>query len=423
MSSDRNRRQITRPWRLIAVALGVGGLFGAWAWRADQNYRHAIMAIELQMANGRYGVAARELNKLLTRVPDDAEAAILLGRCEQERGRLREAAEALARVKPGSELSHKATLARMRLLYDQGQFAAAEELITKSALDPRAESAHVRVLLVPIFSLLGRIDEAKRLLENWWERLDQLGEGASERAIDQVRMHIELDLRPNPVDQARADLDEAARRAPNDDRVWLGQANLAIRTARYDEARTLLDQCLKNRPDDIPVWIAMLELGKALDRPDLVEQALSHLPPRALATPETDRIDAWLCAHRGDEKSERRALERLVAASPGDLPALARLAELAERSGKATEAADFRARHAASKKVHARFRQLFDRNQPIRDAEELADLAEKLGRMFEARGFLTIELATDPTRDDLRARLKRLPDRSERSPVLSAAGR
>ena len=59
------------------------------------------MAIELEMANGRFGIAARELNKLLERDPGDGEAAILLGRCEQERGRLTAAAEALARVAPG----------------------------------------------------------------------------------------------------------------------------------------------------------------------------------------------------------------------------------------------------------------------------------------------------------------------------------
>ena len=96
--------------------------------------------------------------------------------------------------RPAPSLSHKAILARMRLLHDQGQFAAAERLIIDAALDPRNDAAHVRVLLVPIFSQLGRLDEAQRLLEDWWEQLDKIGEGASERAIDQLRMHMELAL-------------------------------------------------------------------------------------------------------------------------------------------------------------------------------------------------------------------------------------
>jgi hypothetical protein len=35
-------------------------------------------------------------------------------------------------------------------------------------------------------------------------------------------------------------------------------------------------------------------------------------------------------------------------------------------------------------------------------------LAEQLGRTFEARGFLTVEISEDPQRDDLRDRLREL---------------
>ena len=67
------------------IAAGAGAcrrrrlLWAGWAWWADRSYRSAIMAIELEMANGRFGIAARELNKLLEREPGDGEAAILLG--------------------------------------------------------------------------------------------------------------------------------------------------------------------------------------------------------------------------------------------------------------------------------------------------------------------------------------------------------
>ena len=56
----------------------------------------------------------------------------------------------------------------------------------------------------------------------------------------------------------------------------------------------------------------------------------------------------------------------------------------------------------------ARYRELHERQQPYRDAVELARLAEELGRRFEARGFLTIALQEDPARDDLRQELLRL---------------
>ena len=49
-------------------------------------------------------------------------------------------------------------------------------------------------------------------------------------------MHIELTFKPNPIENVRAYLDQASKLAPDDDRVWLGRANLAIRTGNYDDA-------------------------------------------------------------------------------------------------------------------------------------------------------------------------------------------
>ena len=364
------------------------------------------------MANGRFGVAARQLNKLLEREPGSDEAALLLGRCEQERGHFQSAAAALARVPPGSELSHKAILARMRLFHDQGRFAAAEQVINDAALDPRAEQAHVRVLLVPIYSQLGRIDEAQRLLEEWWERLNETREGASERAIDQVRMHIELAFKPNPVENVRMYLEQASRMAPDDDRVWLGRANLAIRTGDYQEAGRWLEQCVKRRPNDGPVWFAWLTLGIATSDNKLVHQALTHLPADAATPAQIHRLDAWRCSRRGDNVAEGRALESLVAADPADSKALDRLALLAEAAGQAAGAQDWRGKKAEIARLRARYEKLFDRNQPIRDAEEMAEIAGRLGRTFEARGFLTLEISEDPERDDLRRDLRRLSHNS-----------
>ncbi len=309
----------------------------------------------------------------------------------------------------------------MRLFHDQGQFAAAEELINDAALDPRNDGAHLRMLLVPIYSQLGRLDEAQGLLEAWWEHLNKIGEGASERAIDQVRMHIELALKPNPVEQVRAYLEQAYRMAPDDDRVWLGRANLAIRTGDYPEATRWLDACLNRRPQDIPVWTARLRLGIASNRTELVRQAISRLPVDDTSpNPEVYRLGAWFCARRGDNESERQELERLVAVDPADLAALLRLAQLTEIAGQSTRAGELRGKKAEIETLRARYEKLFDRNQPIRDAEEMARIAERLGRTFEARAFLTVELSEDKDRDDLRQELKRL---SRRSPASPARGR
>jgi enediyne biosynthesis protein E4 len=414
---------ISRTSRVAISLVGMGALsllWGGWLWRADRSYRTAILAIELEMANGRFGIAARELNKLLDQNPADAEAAILLGRCEKERGRIKAAGEALARVDPGSALSHKAILARMRLFHDQGQFASAEQLIADAALDPRAERSHLRVLLVPIFSQLGRLDESQRLLEEWWDDLNRHGEGASERAIDQVRMHIELEFKPNPVDDARAYLAQAYALAPGDDRVWLGRANLAIRTGDYKEAMRLLDACRERRPEDVPVWLAFFRLGMASNHEEQVKQALAHLPSDALGTAGIHRLRAWICARRGDLESERRELESLAAVDPADVNALDRLARLTEKSGQTERIRELVAKKAEIEALRVRYEKLFDRNQPIRDAEEMAQIAQRLGRIFEARAFLTVEISQDPSRADLRKTLEQLASQASAKSLPTA---
>jgi thioredoxin-like negative regulator of GroEL len=405
-------------WRWWLTFFLVAGLvWGGWAWWSDRNYRDAIMQIELQMANGRYATAARSLTNLLARWPDCGEAAILLARCEQERGRNEAAAKALARVEPGSVFSHKAILGRMRLAHDRGQLAVAEQIVNAAAADPRNDGSHTRFLLVPIYSQLGRIDEAERLIEGRWEHLNGTGAGASEPGIDLVRMHIQLTFKPNPVQDARAYIESAASLAPDDDRVWLGRTNLAIRTGAYDEAERWLDACLKCRPEDVPVLRARLSWGIATNQLDVVRQALKHLPAEEFTSTQVHRLRIWLAARRGDLAIERQELEHLVAEDPADRTALDRLAQLAEKAGQPAQAAELLRKKARIDRLRARYEKLYDRNQPIRDAEEMASLAEQLGRTFEARVFLTVAISEEPERDDLRQDLHRLMSQRSRRPA------
>jgi thioredoxin-like negative regulator of GroEL len=401
-----------RRWALALTFVLAGViLWGAWALWSDGQYREAIARIELEMANGRFGIAARDLRALLERDPGSDEAAVLLGRCEKERGRFEAAAKALARVPPGSPFAHQATLARMRLAHDQGQFSRAEEIINDAAADPRNDGPHLRFLLVPIYSQLGLLDEAKRLIEERWEHLRQAGEGASEPAVELVRMHFELDFRPNPAADVRTYLEQASRMAPDDDRVWLGRANLAIRTGDFAEARRRLDACLGRRPEDASVWASMLRLGVAANRVEVVHEALAHLPAEGSGPGQLHRLEAWLSARRGDVDSERRDLESLVMADPADLKAIDRLADLATQAGEPARAAELRLRQAEIRRLLARYDDLFARYQPIRHAVEMAGIAERLGRTFEAMVFLSLAIAEDPDRLDLRQTLERLSQR------------
>ena len=408
-------------WRLALAIVSSGALaWCSWTCWAGRAYRLAVEEVQAEMASGRFALAAGKLNALLAQYPRSDETMYLLGVCEQKRGHSQAAAEILARVTPGSAVVHQAILARMRLFHDSGQLAAAEQVILDAAADPRNEPTDVRVLLVPIYSQLGRLEESLRLIEDQWEHLNATSQGASERSIDLVRMHIELDFKPNPIADVRAYLDQAQQMAADDDRVWLGRANLAIRTGDHAEAKHWLNACLQRRPADVAVWRSRLRWGIATSRVNVVQQAVVHLPAEVLTVGETHRVGAWLAARRGDAVMEREELEHLLAFDPADVPALERLGQLLEQAGQPAQAAELTREKAKMGNLRARYEKLYDRKQPIRDAAEMARIAEQLGRRFEARVFLTLTIAADPDRADLRRDLERL---SRNSPEISEPAR
>jgi thioredoxin-like negative regulator of GroEL len=400
-------------WTLVLPVVAGGLLWGGWKWWEVRRDRRAIAEVREEINAGLHGTAARKLMAILARRPDSDEADYLLGTCEMARGRTEAAVESWARVPPDSRFAPRSILGRIQVHMEHGRLAEAEQLVKDALDDPRIDGSGLPILLGPVYCQQGRLDEAERLIEARWDHLNEAGEGPSEKAINLVRLHIELGRTIPPVEVIRSVLDQAARFAPEDDRVWLGKANLAIRIGSYDEAARWLDACLRRRPDDVPAWRARLDWAVATNRIAEAQEALEHLPAEASTPARVNKLAAWFAARRGDRESERRALERLIKVDPADLAALDRLAELAEQAGQPTRAADLRRKKSEIDQLKARYQKLHERNQPMRDAAEMARLAEQLGRRFEARGFLTFAVAVDSDRNDLRRDLARLNQRTD----------
>ena len=395
VAKDANMVKNRGRWILVLAALVAMALVaGGWAWWTDRRYKSAMEEIEADIVTGRYAIACRNLDTLLSwRTDWNGGITYLLGSCELARGRSKAAADAWARVAPGVAFSERAIRGRMRLFHDAGQFEAAEQLITDAAAEPRYDRTALRVLLVPIFREQRRIEEAERLIEDRWQHLNASGEGALEPAIKLLLEHIDLTLNPTPVDEIRTFLEGVAKVTPDDDRIWLGRANLAIQNSKYDEAAGWLDACQRRRPDDTPIWHARLRWAMATNRVDAVNEAVAHLPELASSSTRFHQVQAWLAFHRGDSAAERQHLESLIAADPANIEALGRLAELAEKAGQPERAREYQRQRAEIERSLVRYRQLHKRRQPIRHAAELARLAQRLGRRFEAQAFLTIATA------------------------------
>jgi thioredoxin-like negative regulator of GroEL len=394
---------ISRRWWLVVPAFLVAALLavGGWIFWDVARYQAALNEISADMGAGRHGLAARRLGELLASKPGSDDLLYLLGVCERTRGQAELAEKAWAQVPADSRFWGQATQGRTELKIQRGQLAGAEQLILRAQRDAPAYAHTLNALLANVYGVQGRLDEAARLIEAEWDALNSIGEGTSEKAINLVRLEMQLQRMSAAPEGTRAYIEQALVKAPDDDRVSLGRANLAIRAGSLDEAARLLDACLLKQPDDLPIWRAKLNLALAANQLTAGLKAMRHLPGDDFAPAEIHKLAAWIARERGQTDSETTALERLIAADPASLPALVRLADLAARSGRPERAAEYREEQTKIAQRQARRQVLFDRNQPIRDAEELARLGLKLGLRFEARVFLTIALAEDPRRADL----------------------
>jgi thioredoxin-like negative regulator of GroEL len=402
-----------RVFLVLLVALGVVLLWGVWNWWEIRSYRRAMAVIDDEIADGLNGLAARNLEALLAWKPNSDEALYRLGTCEMARGRIPAADAAWARVPPYSPFAAQAMVGRVQIQMELYRLADAEQMIEDALANPQIDGASLRAILAPVYLPQGRLDDTLRVIEARWDALDRAGEGASEAAINLLRLHIDVRLSPGETEVICAALEQAARTAPEDDRVWLARANQAIRDGAFDEAARWLDACLKRRPEDPAVWRARLNWAIKSNRVESARQALAHLPAETSTPAGVQKLSAWFAARRGDVAAERRALERLVTDDPADLAAVDRLAEIAIKDGQSDRASELRRSRAEIDEAMARYLKLHKRHQPSRDAAEMGRLAERLGQWFEARAFLTLAVAVDPDRAELGRALARIRKRGD----------
>ena len=351
----------------IVSVLVIGGLCGCgWRWWNVRRYRSAMAGIDEAMQHGHYATALRELSSLLDWSPGSDRATYLLGVCEKALGRPRKADAAWAAIRPNSPYSGRAIAGRTDLLIEQGRFADAEYFIMRTTDPLGSEGSARRMILIPSFVQEGRAAEAQQLIESRWQSLDANGEITVEQAVNLARLHMEMRWNVPPVETLRDYLDQVGRLAPDDDRIWLARANLAIRAGSYDEGRRWIDDCLRRRPDDHAVWRAQVDWSMRTNRLAEARAALKHLAAE-LATPtEVHRISAWIASVCADVDRERQALAALVAEDPEDFRSLERLEKLEQQDSANSAPAKPRRPRAEIERDQMRYRELYRRNQPAR---------------------------------------------------------
>ena len=377
--------RLTWFWIALGVSLIVVAWLG-WSWVDNQRYLRELKLAEKEIADGRHRVARQRLGDLAKKRPGSSEVAYQLGLCEEHLGHAEAALIAWSRVAANSPLFIKAAIGRSLVLMNAGRFAQAEDVLASL---PRARgpfAAHVRQQLELLLRIEGRTQEARALIIEAWQ-------GATDPSDVLKRLYL-LEDAPFPVDYVKESL---KRGNPNDDRVWLGQANLATWSGKFQEARHWLDACERERPDDQPVWLSQLFLATSSRDIDGARRAVQHLQAGWFLPFEVLRLRAWLAASRGDDDAERQGLLALIAVEPGNTSAWARLAELAHKQGRISEAESCRKKQAETSALRERYDVLIMLDTRARHAEELARLCNGLGRPIEARGWSLIREGRTPS--------------------------
>ncbi|MGP0063994.1 MAG: FG-GAP-like repeat-containing protein [Isosphaeraceae bacterium] len=367
-------------WLGCVLALtAIGAIWGGWSWIRWRADRDELTRARRDVEAGRYLPARKRLAELLGRRPDWDEAVYQLGLCEEAGGRSEPALAAWSRIPDTSPLAVEAKLARARVLTTNGRLAAAEDLLAPIPRGHDDRGTLLRKSLDILYRVQGRTREARTLIIESWA-------GSSDPAYVLRRLYL-LDDSAFPVDYVRKALESGD---PQDDRAWLGRANLAVWLGHFDEARRWLDACEQRRPDDPAVWWARLEFGQVVQDVDAVRRSLKHLPADGLSPAEVLRVRCWLAARVGDDVLERSELQALTAEEPDSTRAWDRLAELAFQTGHRDEVEAYRKKKAEMSALRERYATLTKRDDRASHADELGRMAEALGRRIEARGWSLI---------------------------------
>ncbi|WP_169978208.1 CRTAC1 family protein [Tautonia rosea] len=380
------RRRRTLRVAMVLVAVGVAA-FSYDAWRSRRTLDEARQAIE----RGDLRAAGPILEQFARSRPwlRGAESDYLLGLTRWASGRQAEALDAFDRIPASSEYAGRAAFFRVEAALGRGGFAEAEQILRGLIQGGGPGLNPARQWLAQVLRIQARFDEARPLIRDCFAEADNpVGLLHELWLLDRGTVGLEIQS---------AALRQAAALAPDDDRVRLGLARVAILDGDLDEARRLLDPLIDARPDRA-VWLAELDRAAAAEQPVEVLKALRAIGPEGFDP--ADRLDwrVWLLRRLGDADRERRALERRLEVEPNDPRTLQRLAELLRRTGQDDRAAGLLLRKAEVDDAISRYKLRMGSDSPASTRDErleMARLAEAAGRPWDADRWRELALGAE----------------------------
>jgi Flp pilus assembly protein TadD len=364
---------------LGALVLSVGAIGGLHLVKArrEAEIRRALDQARVERKDGRVATASRRLEELNRARPDRADVLMELGLAEAARGRLNAARAAWERIPAQSLEGPTAAAARAGLDILEGHFERAEKLLVDALKTAPANApgrVEARDALVRLLRSEGREVEARHIY------LEGIRETTDPPAF--LRRLAQIDREPFATEGARTYLENAARAAPDDRGVRLGQAHLALRLGDLVEADQRLKGLEAERPEDEAVARLRLDWARAAGRDDVGLDAATRV--RAANQAEPWALYAWVASVRGDTGAESAALKTALIAGWADPAVLARLAELAAAAGRVEEASDWREKRRKAESTWVAYDRALRAIRTPMDAIEPSALANVLGLRFES---------------------------------------
>jgi tetratricopeptide (TPR) repeat protein len=357
--------------------------------------------LTIDIGRRKFLTARTRLRELARSRPGDGQVQYLLGVSEDALGNTEAAVRAWRAVPAGSPFAGRALVRLARLELASHRWAPAEVLMARAIGEAGPHAVEACKTLVNLAKLEGRFTEARRLVR-----------AAASQYPDPIGLLKELaqlgSHNPHKVEIIRDALARAETTAADDDRVWLGRANLATRTGQLDEAATWIERCFRKRPNDPANWRSRLDLAVTREDVSGVWEALGHLGPDDLEPVEVLQLRAWLAAQAGEDARERDALRVLLSVEPANLSALQRLAELELRAGHADEAARLRTRKGQLDRAKAEYEILLFQPDAAARCLSMARLADQLARPLESRILWTLAARRFPDNPEILARIEQL---------------
>ncbi len=384
----------------VLAASGWATHRGIAAWR----YASELDRAEREVAARQFEAARDRLRPLASAAPGVDEVEYPLGVCEASLGDADAAIAAWRRIPDDSVIAPRAKLEIARAGLARGRLAAAEEALASIENAPGDLGDEAAKLAQQLDLFSGRAYRIPERIERRWSTMPDQAK--------QLRVHWLYETQPFPAKEVGEALERLGRDAPDDDRIWLGKADLATRLGQYDEADTLLTRCETRRPDDPDVRRARLFWALDARRLEAAEAALKQTPAILFTSADLATIAARVAELRGDARARREALERRVELEPGDSTAWGRLAELASRepSGGKITVETARARKAEIDRASDIYRIQMGEvaTGDLSKVTDLARTAATLDRRFEALGWWRIHLRTNRSDEMAIAEVKRL---------------